>query len=110
MSTPTNDLGLSDKNSGAGCACCAAPEQKAADIASVPAGLISTGLGVTGMTCGHCVSSLTEKLSGLDGVESVDVQLNVGGVSTVTVASASALDPAAIRAAVDEAGYSLAEV
>ncbi|HEU4808761.1 MAG TPA: cation transporter [Homoserinimonas sp.] len=66
-------------------------------------------LGVTGMTCGHCVSSVTEELSALDGVESVDVQLNVGGVSTVTVASASPLDPAAIRAAVDEAGYALAE-
>lgn len=67
----------------------------------------TTELSVTGMTCGHCVSSVTEELSALDGVESVDVQLNVGGASTVTVSSASALDPAAIRAAVDEAGYSL---
>lgn len=77
---------------------------------SSPNDLISTDLGVTGMTCGHCVSSVTEELSALDGVQSVDVKLNVGGVSTVTVASSSALDPAVIRAAVDEAGYSLAEV
>jgi copper chaperone CopZ len=109
MSNAINDLGLSDKSSGGGCACCAAPEQKAADVASVATGLVSTDLGVTGMTCGHCVSSVTEELSALDGVESVDVQLNVGGVSTVTVTSASALDAAAIAAAVDEAGYSLAE-
>ena len=68
----------------------------------------TTNLAVTGMTCGHCVSSVTEELSAIDGVQSVDVQLNVGGVSTVTVASDSALDPEAVRAAVDEAGYSLA--
>jgi copper chaperone CopZ len=68
---------------------------------------ITTDLGVTGMTCGHCVSSVTEELSALDGVESVTVQLNVGGASVVTVASTADLDPAAIRAAVDEAGYSL---
>jgi len=69
---------------------------------------VTTDLGVTGMTCGHCVSSVTEELSAIDGVQSVDVQLNVGGVSTVTIASASAVDPEALRAAVDEAGYSLA--
>jgi copper chaperone CopZ len=110
MSNTTNDLGLSDKNSGAGCACCAAPEQKTANVAPVAAGAVSIDLGVTGMTCAHCVSSVTEELSTLDGVESVEVQLNVGGVSTVTVTSTSPLDPAALRAAVDEAGYSLAEV
>jgi copper chaperone len=108
MSNPSNDLDLSDKNSGGGCACCAAPEQNVS-TASVTTGLVSTDLGVTGMTCGHCVSSVTEEIGALDGVESVDVQLNVGGVSTVTVSSASALDLAALRAAVDEAGYSLAE-
>lgn len=69
----------------------------------------TTNFAVTGMTCGHCVSSVTEELSTIDGVQSVDVQLNVGGVSTVTVTSASILDTAAVRAAVDEAGYSLAE-
>ena len=68
---------------------------------------ITTDLGVTGMTCGHCVSSVTEELSALDGVESVTVQLNVGGASVVTVASTADLDQAAVRAAVDEAGYSL---
>lgn len=109
MSSITNDLGLSDKNSGGGCACCSTSAQTTADVASAAAGLIATDLAVTGMTCGHCVSSVTEELSALDGVESVTVQLNVGGVSTVTVASSSALDPEAIRAAVDEAGYSLAD-
>jgi copper chaperone len=67
----------------------------------------TTNLAVTGMTCGHCVSSVTEELGAIDGVESVTVELNVGGVSVVTVASTTDLDPAAVRAAVDEAGYSL---
>ncbi|TQL48215.1 copper chaperone CopZ [Homoserinimonas aerilata] len=109
MSNPTIDLGLSDKNSGGGCACCSTPAQTVADTASAPASLIETTVAVTGMTCGHCVSSITEELTALDGVESVNVQLNVGGASTVTVASSSALDSAAIRAAVGEAGYALAD-
>ncbi|MCU1441910.1 MAG: heavy metal transporter [Cryobacterium sp.] len=71
--------------------------------------MITTGLAVTGMTCSHCVASITEEFTSLDGVESVTVQLNSGGISTVTVASTAELDPASIRAAVDEAGYSLAE-
>jgi copper chaperone CopZ len=104
MSNPTIDLGLSDKNSGDGCACCSTPAQSTSAVAS---SLVETELAVSGMTCGHCVSSVTEELGALDGVESVTVQLNVGGASVVTVASTADLDPAAVRAAVDEAGYSL---
>lgn len=62
---------------------------------------------VNGMTCGHCVASVTEELSELAGVDSVSVELNAGGVSTVTVDSATALDENAVRAAVSEAGYEL---
>ena len=60
---------------------------------------------VTGMTCGHCVSSVTEEVSELPGVESVDVVLETGAV---TVTSAEPLDEGAVRAAVEEAGYQLA--
>jgi copper chaperone CopZ len=59
---------------------------------------------VTGMTCGHCVASVTEEISELASVESVDVDLATG---SVTVTSSQPLDPAAIRAAVEEAGYAL---
>ena len=62
---------------------------------------------VTGMTCGHCVASVTEELSELAGVNSVAVALNAGGVSVVTVDSASALDYELVRAVIDEAGYQL---
>ncbi|WP_277870967.1 heavy-metal-associated domain-containing protein [Cryobacterium sp. Hh11] len=63
---------------------------------------------VSGMTCGHCVSSVTAEVSRLSGVKSVDVQLVVGGASRVTVSSTDALDRAAVAAAIDEAGYDLA--
>lgn len=62
---------------------------------------------VTGMTCGHCVASVTEELSELAGVNSVNVDLNAGGVSVVTVDSTAALDDELVRAAVSEAGYQL---
>ena len=60
---------------------------------------------VTGMTCGHCVASVTEEVTEIDGVESVDVDLATGAV---TVTSAEPLEDDAVRAAVEEAGYQLA--
>lgn len=69
----------------------------------------TTTLKITGMTCGHCVSSVTEELSELPGVTGVDVDLQAGGVSTATVTSDAELDPAQARAAVQEAGYQTVE-
>jgi copper chaperone CopZ len=60
---------------------------------------------VAGMTCGHCVSSVTEELEALPGVDSVDVVLSTGAV---TVTGSEPIDEAAVRAAVEEAGYRLA--
>lgn len=57
---------------------------------------------VTGMTCGHCVSAVSSEIAKLPGVSNVDVDLASG---RVTVASTEPLDAAAVRAAVDEAGY-----
>ena len=59
---------------------------------------------VTGMTCGHCVSSVTEEVQEIPGVENVDVVLETGAV---TITSAEPIDGAAVRAAVEEAGYQL---
>jgi copper chaperone len=61
---------------------------------------------VTGMTCNHCVQAVTSEISELPGVESVQVDLPSGGV---TVTSAEPLAEDAVRAAVDEAGYELAD-
>ena len=60
---------------------------------------------VTGMTCGHCVASVTEEVSELAGVTDVAVDLPTGAVC---VTSAEPLDDDAVRAAVEEAGYELA--
>lgn len=69
---------------------------------------IQNSLLVTGMTCAHCVASVTEEISAIDGVESVDVALHAGGASSVTVRSGTPIDPARLRDAVAEAGYALA--
>ncbi|HET9422861.1 MAG TPA: heavy metal-associated domain-containing protein [Nocardioides sp.] len=60
---------------------------------------------VTGMTCAHCVSSVTEEVQEIPGVENVEVVLETG---TLTVTSSQSLDDDAVRAAVEEAGYQLA--
>ena len=60
---------------------------------------------VTGMTCGHCAASVTEEITEIDGVEGVEVYVPTG---QVTVTSAAPLDAAAVKAAVEEAGYQLA--
>jgi len=60
---------------------------------------------VTGMTCGHCVASVTEEVQELPGVETVDVVLETG---SLTVTSSEPVGDAAIKAAVEEAGYQLA--
>jgi len=59
---------------------------------------------VQGMTCGHCVASVTEEVQEIAGVEHVDVVLETGAV---TVTSSQPLDDTALRAAVEEAGYQL---
>ncbi|MGI5324727.1 heavy-metal-associated domain-containing protein [Actinomadura nitritigenes] len=59
---------------------------------------------VTGMTCGHCVASVTEEVEQVDGVTAVDVDLKTG---QVTVTSEAPVDDALIKSAVEEAGYAL---
>jgi copper chaperone len=59
---------------------------------------------VQGMTCGHCVSSVTEEVGRIEGVRKVDVDL-AGG--KVTVVSDEPVTEDAVRAAVTEAGYEL---
>jgi copper chaperone len=63
---------------------------------------------VTGMTCDHCVAAVSEEITALDGVNTVDIALVPGGTSTMTVESAAPLDRDQVAEAVDEAGYALA--
>ena len=64
-------------------------------------------LSINGMTCGHCVASVTEELSEVPGVLNVEVILNSGATSTATVATNTELDDNALRDAVSEAGFEL---
>lgn len=61
---------------------------------------------VSGMTCGHCVASVKEEVSEIAGVSQVDVDLETG---RLVVVSSDPVDPAAVRAAVDEAGYDITD-
>ncbi len=57
---------------------------------------------VEGMTCAHCVLSVSEEVSEVDGVDGVDVDLSSGRM----VVSGAASDES-VRAAVAEAGYAV---
>ena len=58
---------------------------------------------VDGMTCQHCVNAVTGEVTKVAGVEDVAIDL---GAKTVTVTGES-VDDAAVRAAIDEAGYTV---
>ncbi|MEV3887358.1 heavy-metal-associated domain-containing protein [Streptomyces griseoincarnatus] len=68
-------------------------------------GSVTTVYKVTGMSCGHCEGAVSGEISQLAGVSSVTAVASSG---EVTVVSAAPLDEAAVRAAVDEAGFELA--
>jgi copper chaperone len=59
---------------------------------------------VTGMTCAHCVASVTEEVQEISGVTEVRVDLASGALSVV---SDRPLAGDEVRAAVADAGYEL---
>lgn len=59
---------------------------------------------VEGMTCEHCVRAVSEEVGRVPGVSGVDVVLDSGTL----VVDGDPIDREAVRAAVEEAGYSLA--
>lgn len=59
---------------------------------------------VPGMHCGHCETAVKEEVSTVPGVESVVVDLETKHVEV----TGTTLDDAAIRAAIEEAGYEAA--
>lgn len=60
---------------------------------------------VVGMTCDHCARSVTQEVNAVDGVTGVRVDLATGQVDVTAIAP---VPVAAVRAAVEEAGYTLA--
>ncbi len=59
---------------------------------------------VTGMTCGHCKSSVVREVLQVPGVRAVDVDLDSGSLTV----RGDAFDDTAIHRAVDEAGFAVA--
>ncbi|HEU0304695.1 MAG TPA: heavy-metal-associated domain-containing protein [Gaiellaceae bacterium] len=59
---------------------------------------------VSDMSCGHCKAAVTEEVSQVAGVTSVDIDLE----TKLVVVHGEGLDDGAIRAAIDEAGYEAA--
>lgn len=57
---------------------------------------------VSGMTCSHCVASVTEEVREVPGVSAVEVDLPSGRLS---VTSPQPVDEERVREAVVEAGY-----
>lgn len=101
------DLGLTDKNSS--CSCSTESHAAAASDSATPtdSSKITEQVLVEGMTCGHCVASVTEEVSAIAGVESVSVDLQAGGASRVMIVSDRPVPTEQIRDAVTEAGYTL---
>jgi copper chaperone len=65
----------------------------------------TTAYTVSGMTCDHCVRAVTGELARIPGVSGVDIELANG---RVTLTSDQPVAVETVRAAVDEAGYTLA--
>ncbi|MFG6504604.1 cation transporter [Microbacterium sp. P05] len=93
---------------GCGGGSCGVGSAAEASTAAEPTASVDREVGVSGMTCAHCVSAVTTELGALDGVENVSVALAAGGVSRVSFRAPASIDDAAIAAAVEEAGYTLA--
>ena len=66
--------------------------------------MITATYRVTGLTCSHCVSAVTDELRALAGVGDVAIELVAGGVSQVTVTSSAPLVDEAVAIALNEAG------
>jgi copper chaperone len=67
---------------------------------------IVTELGVVGMTCDHCAAAVSREVGLIGAVSVVAVDVPAG---RVRVTSSAPLEPADLRAAIEEAGYTLSE-
>ncbi|MCZ9880188.1 heavy-metal-associated domain-containing protein [Arthrobacter sp. B2a2-09] len=90
-------LPLASSASGFSCCSSETPTRSAAGA--------STEYGVEGLTCGHCVQTVQDAVTAVEGVDSASVALVAGGVSRLFVSGSPA--DAAVRGAVTAAGYAL---
>ena len=105
-------LPVTDLSADSGCSCCArqrnAPSNSNPTLKESSVSTTQT-FPVTGLTCGHCVSAVTDEVRALPGVTDVAVDLTADGVSTLRVTADPQLSEAQVSAALSEAGdYQLA--
>lgn len=67
----------------------------------------TTDFGVTGLTCNHCVMTVSRAVALVPGVTGVSIDLVANGESTLHVESDTAIEVATVAEAVDGAGYEL---
>jgi copper chaperone CopZ len=66
---------------------------------------ITMTVSIAGMTCNHCVQSVSSGVKLLDGVTEVEVALDPQGVSQATITANQDIDRSVIAQAIAEAGY-----
>ena len=64
-----------------------------------------TTVKATGLTCNHCVMSVSEEVGEVPGVTGVNVDVVKDGVSTVTIEHEGTLNTQAVADAIVEAGF-----
>jgi copper chaperone CopZ len=62
---------------------------------------------VEGMTCNHCVGSVSKELMALSGVTNVAVDLEPTGLSRVTISADADIPESDLSEAISEAGYQM---
>lgn len=108
MAVQRLDLGLTAPAAGCSGDACLCGTGGTGGAAATSTGEVVAQLSVDGMTCSHCVRAVTEEISAVDGVTGVDIDLVAGGTSRVTVRASAPIAEPALRAAVEEAGYTVA--
>ena len=68
----------------------------------------TTDFGVTGLTCNHCVMTVSRAAALVPGVTGVTIDLVPNGQSTLHIDSDAPVDADAIDTAISDAGYELA--
>ncbi len=102
--TTTSELSLTAKEP-EGCACCA--PQTEAEASSPTDDAVIKDVLVEGLSCGSCAAKVTDALTALDGVHSVEINLVSGGTSTVHIIADPALADPEVNAVIEKAGYRL---
>ncbi|MBP0456090.1 heavy-metal-associated domain-containing protein [Streptomyces montanisoli] len=84
--------------------CCTPDGSCHSEAGDQATGGVVTVYQVSGMSCGHCKTAITQAVGDLAAVRAVDVDVDAG---RVTVTTDGAPDESVIAKAVDEAGYEL---